>query len=162
VWLDRSTQFDLGDGDDTQVLDGGTVSKPLRIVGGRGNDLIRIVDAVLSAGLTADTGDGDDTFVFDDSLVGRDLRVITGGGSDRIEIDRAAGAARTSRVAGRLSVNAGAADDQIHIGTADLAALFGRPSALDGGVGLDTVTGLPANLADSPLRRKLRIARIER
>ena len=134
--VDR-VMVELGDGDNTFIVQGGTVSGGLRYRGGDGNDELQIAaDAVVQSSARARMGNGDNQ-VLVEGMVGRSLTVRAGVGEDRVEI--AVGA----RVDGRVYASLGDGTNQVTHGGA-----IGRDLRVRGGVDDDTVELLAGSIVE--------------
>src|SRR5262249_24442274 len=82
----RGVSVDLGDGNNTFTLAGGTVGRSLNYRGGEGNDAVTIAAAAAVDGsVYAQLGAGDDTVLVEGNI-GRNLYVRAGGGDDTIDV----------------------------------------------------------------------------
>lgn len=119
---------DLGDGDNSFSLQGGTVDGSLTYRGGDDNDTVEIAaDAVVERSVYADLGNGDNSLLLA-GLVERNLSVRSGDGDDQVQI------AQDARVDRTVNAFLGDGDNQlVHAGQ------IGRSLNVCAGVDDDTI-----------------------
>jgi len=138
---------DLGDGDNSFLIQGGTVGGSLKYRGGDGDDLLEIAaDTVIEKGVYACLADGENTLLLE-GQVDRNLTVHSGSDDDVLQIEEGARIERDLRatlgdgdntvtIAGEigrgLTVRAGSGDDIVEM-LADALVERSASISLDGG-----------------------------
>jgi hypothetical protein len=111
---DNRVIFDVG-GTETTIGDM-TVGKTFKVVGGKGNDIVRLYSEThkLTAGgaVTALLGNGENNFSWNGQMNGSALKVITGTGVDMVNIFGLTGLGAT------FNASLGSGDDQLFLSSA--------------------------------------------
>jgi uncharacterized repeat protein (TIGR01451 family) len=153
--LPKNLLISLGQGADRVELTNATVKANMSIRADGGDDVVRIVDSLLSGRLDLLMGDGNDHVEIDNSTVQGAAKILTDGGNDDITIV-------DTLLSSNLEIRTGAGDDQVTIdnskvsgktlikndGNTDLItivdSIFAGLVDLQGGKGLDTLDAGPS------------------
>lgn len=130
----KSAYFYLGGGDDLLAIDQISAGRNFKVYGDAGNDTFVANDTRVGRKFRLDLGNGNDEALFSgETSIGRRAKVFLGAGDDSLAFAPSINNA-TAQVRSRLTVDAGADNDQVHI---DGSTQIRSRSKINGGQGFD-------------------------
>lgn len=134
-----------GTGDDLVAVDGGaTVAGTFTLIGGGGDDDLRILRATANGKVIVKAGGGDDNARVDDATFTSDVKVNMGHGADTMNVG-SAGAPTASTFGPKTTLAFGGGDDVLVIIAAPMIPAGGT-FLINGGAGTDLSNPAPAVL----------------